>query len=166
MALISESMARHFFGSGDPIGGTFVLGADTGRTVIVGVVEDARHERLRSDIPSRMVYLPLAQISRGPDGASVPSSVTIALRTSQDPAAAASSLRDAVRSISKDAMVRPLNDEARPTSDQRSVEETHTARRVVVSSYRRVVVRPKVAGEPSRWNTLRALRVLRWADLA
>jgi predicted permease len=106
VALISESMARHFFGTGDPIGGTFVLGADTGQTVIVGVVEDARHERLRSDVPSRMVYLPLAQISRGPDGVSnVPSSVTIALRTSQGPAAAASSLRDAVRSISKDAMV-------------------------------------------------------------
>jgi ABC-type lipoprotein release transport system permease subunit len=83
-----------------------VLGADTDKTVIVGVVEDARHERLRSDVPSRMVYLPLAQIGRGPDGArSVPTGLTIALRTDQDPAAAASTLRAAVRAVSRDAMV-------------------------------------------------------------
>jgi macrolide transport system ATP-binding/permease protein len=106
VALISESMARHFFATADPIGRTFVLGADTEQTVIVGVVEDARHERLRSDTPSRMVYQPLAQITAGSGGASnVPTDLTISLRTDADPAAAASALRAAVRSVSKDAMV-------------------------------------------------------------
>jgi predicted permease len=106
VALISQSMARHFFGTADPIGGTFVLGADTEKTVIVGVVEDARHERLRSDTPSRMVYQPLAQIAAGSGGASnVPTDLTISLRTSEDPAVVASNIRNTVRSISKDAVV-------------------------------------------------------------
>jgi ABC-type antimicrobial peptide transport system permease subunit len=53
-----------------------------------------------------MVYQPLAQIAAGLGGASnVPTDLTISLRTDEDPAAAASALRAAVRSVSKDAMV-------------------------------------------------------------
>ena len=106
VAVISETMARHFFGTGDPIGLTFVLGSDKHKTFIVGVVEDARHERLRSDIPSRMVYLPVAQISAGPDGtADVPNRLTLSVRTSEDRTALAPDIQSEVQALSKDAMV-------------------------------------------------------------
>ena len=106
VAVISEAMARHFFGNGDPIGRTFVLGPNTEATFIVGVVEDARHEALRSDTPSRMVYLPLSQSTAAPGRSSdVPNRLTISLRTSEDPAAAASTIRSEARTASKDAMV-------------------------------------------------------------
>jgi predicted lysophospholipase L1 biosynthesis ABC-type transport system permease subunit len=100
-------MAQHFFGSGGAIGRTFVLSPNREPTSIVGVVEDARHERLRSEIFPRMVYLPLSQLDAGVDGASnVPSSLTLSLRTSEAPSAAAAGIRSAVRSVSADAMVR------------------------------------------------------------
>ena len=106
VAVISETMARHFFGTGDPIGLTFVLGSDKHKTFIVGVVEDARHERLRSDIPSRMVYLPVAQIGAGPDGtADVPNRLTLSVRTSEDRTALAPDIQSEVQALSKDAMV-------------------------------------------------------------
>ncbi len=108
VAVVSESMAQHFFGNDDPIGRTFVLSPNKDAIAIVGVVADARHERLRSDTPTRMVYLPLAQISIGVDGAAdVPHRLAVSIRTSTsaDPSAAASMLRNAARSISTTAMV-------------------------------------------------------------
>lgn len=106
VAVISDAMARHFFGNGDPIGRTFVLGPDTHKTFIVGVVEDARHERLRSDTPSRMVYLPVAQITAGLDGTiNAPNRLALSLRTTEEPAALAADLHREVRAINKDAML-------------------------------------------------------------
>jgi predicted permease len=106
VAVISDSMARHFFGSDDPIGRRFVLGPNTETTTVVGVVEDARHERLRSETPSRMVYMPLSQINAGLDGSTnVPNRLTVSLRTTDDPATIASSIRSEAKSVSKDAVV-------------------------------------------------------------
>ena len=45
VAVVSESMARFYFGDADPLGRTFMQGSDDPIT-IVGVVADVRHERL------------------------------------------------------------------------------------------------------------------------
>jgi predicted permease len=59
VAIVSESMARHFFGTTDVIGQRFGTGA-TPDLEIVGVVRDARVNALR-EAPPRVVYFPLAQ---------------------------------------------------------------------------------------------------------
>src|SRR5690349_17849363 len=55
VAVVSESMAHHFFGNSDPIGRTFTFGPHAESTSIIGVVADVRQERLRADTPTRMV---------------------------------------------------------------------------------------------------------------
>jgi predicted permease len=86
VVIVSESMARHFFGMADPMGRAFKL---AGREVtIVGVVADVRTE-LRA-APTPMTYLPLAQ--RPPFFPMI----TAALRTSAAPAALAADVRRAM----------------------------------------------------------------------
>jgi predicted permease len=101
VAIVSESMARFYFGSSDPIGRTFVLGSDPDSTRIVGIVEDVRHEQLRDDAAPKMVYTPLAQ-STSPAGGGV---VTMAVRTSGEPGALAATVRSEVRRVNANAMV-------------------------------------------------------------
>jgi len=106
VAVISRAMARHFFGDGDPIGRTFVLAPSDRPTTIVGVVEDARHENLRTDSPARMVYLPLTQSGvRANGNFLIQNSLAVALRTTAAPASVAASLRRELRTITADAMV-------------------------------------------------------------
>jgi hypothetical protein len=60
VGVLSEAMARHYFGDSDPIGRTFYFGRAPGEPItIVGVVRDARQE-LRTAAPL-MVYTPLSQ---------------------------------------------------------------------------------------------------------
>ena len=107
VAVVSNAMAQHFFAGTDPIGQTFVLAPNKHTTTIVGVVQDARHENLRTESPSRMVYLPLSQMSEGQYGTvTVPNQLALAVRTGDDASAVASTLRAELRSISDDAMVR------------------------------------------------------------
>ena len=106
VAVVDRAVAQHFFGDADPLGRTFTLGPKAPQTTIVGVVEDARHEALRSERSPRMVYLPMSQMSTGLDEtAIVPSQIAIALRTKDDPAALASSLRSELRAIDTASMV-------------------------------------------------------------
>jgi predicted permease len=111
VALVSAGMARFFFGESDPIGQSFLLGGGRLRDTwtIVGVVEDVHQERLRDTSPTRMVYTPLAQGSRGLDPRSdTLSHLTVELRTAGDAdrlTALAASVRDDVRAASKDAVV-------------------------------------------------------------
>ncbi len=105
-ALVSESMARFYFGESNPLGRTFQLGGDKERSTIVGVVEDVRHERLRVDVPPKMVYTPFAESSTLLDGNSaIPSSVTIALGTRQDPASLGLTVGNEIRGLRRDALV-------------------------------------------------------------
>ena len=106
VAVISQAMARHFFADGDPIGRTFVLAPSSRPTTIVGVVEDARHENLRTDNPARMVYLPMSQSGVRANGNFIlPNSLAVALRTRIDPTSVAASLRSELRAITENAMV-------------------------------------------------------------
>jgi predicted permease len=101
VAVVSQSMARFYFGGTDPIGRTFTLGDDNAATTVVGVVEDVRHERLRDQAPPKMVYTPLAQTS----AATVPGTVTVAVRTSEHPAALAAAVRGEAGRVNPSAMV-------------------------------------------------------------
>jgi predicted permease len=61
VAVINESMARYYFGAGNPLGHHIGWGRDEGTPVeIVGVVKDSRTVTLR-DEPKRFVYTPYAQ---------------------------------------------------------------------------------------------------------
>jgi putative ABC transport system permease protein len=100
VAIISESVAKTFFGEFDPIGQRIAFGSrpDPARTLtVVGVVRDAR-QALR-ETPPKMVYQPLDQ-SREP-----PEALTAAVRTTGDPAALASLVRQEVRTLSADVAV-------------------------------------------------------------
>lgn len=77
VAVISENIARHYFGDIDPIGRSFTFGREQGEEVtIVGVARDAR-QQLRST-PAPMVYVPLSQRTEPP------SQMLAAVRTTGD----------------------------------------------------------------------------------
>jgi predicted permease len=106
VAVVSDGMARFYFGDADPIGRRIVRGKNT--LTIVGVVEDVRHERLTVEQPPRMVYTALAQTPALLDFEGeivVPARVTVAVRTAADPIAVAGAVRDQVRAIERSAMV-------------------------------------------------------------
>ena len=106
VAVVSESMAKFYFGDSDPIGRDFQLGSEKTRSTIVGVVKDSRHERLRKETPPQMVYRPFVESSTLLDGSSaVPSELTIALRTQFDPAALVPTVRSEIRAVRNDALV-------------------------------------------------------------
>jgi predicted permease len=59
VCVVNESMARHFFGTGDPIGHHLGYGNPTDVEVI-GLMHDARVDGPKSDVPW-MVFYPIAQ---------------------------------------------------------------------------------------------------------
>jgi putative ABC transport system permease protein len=75
VAVISESLARKFWGDSDPIGKRIRRGEDPWRT-IVGVVADVRQEGLATG-PTAEVYLPNAQFAMP--------NLKLVVRTSADP---------------------------------------------------------------------------------
>jgi predicted permease len=79
VAVISESVARHFFGAENPIGRRFTPYTDSPPQIeIIGVVRDAKYKSLRE--PSGpMFYMPYAQF--GPASGSM----TLVVRTAGDP---------------------------------------------------------------------------------
>jgi predicted permease len=94
VAMINRAAAHHFFGEDDPIGRRVHFFQDDSHPMtIVGVVGDATQRSMREEAPMT-VYTPLAQL-RTPE-----SSLTVALRTAQDPSALGASIRAEVRSLS------------------------------------------------------------------
>lgn len=89
VAVISESMARHYWGNTDPVG-HHVSTPDGKNTVdIVGVVADVRQYGLDKRVEDTL-YVPLAQ---SPGGGS------LVLRTLGDPLNSVNEVRNAIRSI-------------------------------------------------------------------
>jgi hypothetical protein len=106
VAVVSEALARTYFADADPIGRAFTFGGEKVGITIVGVVEDARHEALRTEAPPRMVYTPLAQPASGLDGViRVPQQVTVAMRTRREPTLLFPTIQQEIRALNKDAMV-------------------------------------------------------------
>jgi predicted permease len=67
VAIINETMARHYFGSADPLGKRFAWWHTAPKDIeIIGVVRDAKYDNLRQDSP-RLVYLPALQQDAGPN---------------------------------------------------------------------------------------------------
>jgi putative ABC transport system permease protein len=92
VAIVSSSVARHFWAGDDPIGKRLAGGG--GREVtVVGVVPDTRYRELQTARPS--VYYPLRQ---SPFGSIVPT--TLLIRTSDAPANLVPALRRAVAEAS------------------------------------------------------------------
>jgi predicted permease len=101
VAVISESLAKRYFGDGDPLGRRFGVGrGDPGEIQVVGVVRDGHHASLREEAPL-MAYLPYAQAADDTGG------VTFYVKATGNPAALAEVLRAAVRRV--DAAL-PVND--------------------------------------------------------
>lgn len=64
VAVVNQTLARHFFPKGDAIGRQVTLEIDSapGPWQIVGIAQDSRSSNPRDTGPIRMVYVPLAQI--------------------------------------------------------------------------------------------------------
>jgi predicted permease len=92
VAVISESMARHYFPDGNAIGRKFAFAHPDAKPdiEIVGVTKDSRYVDLREKA-ARFVYLPLAQAE--------PDSLTLYVRSSADPLSRVPMVRDALRSL-------------------------------------------------------------------
>ena len=97
VAIVNETMARHFFGDVNPIGRVFVEGD---KYEIVGVVRDSRINGLR-DTPPRMAFYPFSQ---HPD--TLMRSVYV--RTRSDVRQAAEGLRAAIREADRGLAVREV----------------------------------------------------------
>jgi predicted permease len=93
VAVVNQTFARTFFGSENPIGRQFGLGAASSSNAfieIVGVARDAKYSTLRDAIPAT-AYVPAAQRQWG--------TMNFAVRTVADSRAVFSSLLDAMREI-------------------------------------------------------------------
>ena len=101
VAVVNETIARKFFPNGNAVGHTVKIDIDTveGPWQIVGVARDTKAGNPREN-PTRMIYLPLAQIA-GKHGEGIQDSFadTIALRTAGDPTSTIGELRSAIQSI-------------------------------------------------------------------
>jgi putative ABC transport system permease protein len=90
VAIINRSMARFYFGDGNPIGKYVTFDGETAPYQIVGVSGDAKYYEIR-EAPPRTIYLNTFQFPR-------PGSA-FALRTSIDPEAVVAAARRTVREL-------------------------------------------------------------------
>jgi predicted permease len=101
VAVVNETMATFWAGDKDPLGMTLSFrGNPDLKLTIVGVVQDTHQMNLR-DAPLRTVYSPLTQ----PES-STPSNVTVEVRTAMTPATLGPAIRDVVREVSRDVVLR------------------------------------------------------------
>jgi predicted permease len=97
VAIVNQSMARHYFGDASPLGRLLILEREDRPFEIVGVVGDAKYLDLHERAP-RTVYLN-AFSEKGLN------SHRFAIRAAGDPAAIAGDLRGTVRAVLKDVPV-------------------------------------------------------------
>jgi predicted permease len=99
VAVITEELARQAFGGGDPIGKRLRRGRqqDTGLPwmSVVGVVRDAKEDRLNFRIARPVLYVPLAQRVNAPAAYKV----NLVVRAEPDASGFASAVRDAIRDV-------------------------------------------------------------------
>ncbi|HEX6051094.1 MAG TPA: ABC transporter permease [Gemmatimonadaceae bacterium] len=104
VAIVSESMARHFFGTERAVGARF--GYDSVANIeVVGVVRDARVNALK-EAPPRIAFYPLAQARQA-------FATSVEVRVATAPEAAIPALRAAIRQVDPTLPVRevtPLSD--------------------------------------------------------
>jgi len=98
VAVINQTMSRRLWPNGDPVGQRFKMGANpqTPWTTVIGVVGDLRHAGLEVE-PAAEFYIWYLQ---GP-----PVAPFLVLRTHDDPAALAETVRSELKSLEKDMAV-------------------------------------------------------------
>lgn len=89
--VISETMARGFWPSTDPVGQWITLGADARRVQIIGVAADTTH-RAVTERPEPYVYLPFEQRDYG-------NPLAVVLRTGTDPDPLLRTVSDRIRAM-------------------------------------------------------------------
>ena len=99
VGVLSEGMARYFFGEADPLGRTFSFGSrDIGPPItIVGIARDVRLQLRES--PPFMAYTPLAQRDEAARA------LVAAIKTSGPTTGVASTVRDELRALTRDLAV-------------------------------------------------------------
>lgn len=99
VAVVSESLARHFFPAGNALGHSFTVEDDdaTGPWQIVGIARDTHFGNPRDTKLGYMIYLPLAQLT-GPNNNEA-FAHTIEIRTAGNPAKTIADLRHAIAEI-------------------------------------------------------------------
>ncbi len=108
IAVINESMARRYFGGGTAIGRSFRWTGKGGWDVeVVGVVKDAKYDRLR-DEPPATIYVPWTQMSWG-----AATQLDFEVRTAGDANAAMAAIRRLIRDT----------DRMLPVMNMRSIEQ-------------------------------------------
>ena len=106
VVLISASMAKRFWPHEDPIGKHLTLSFfPAAAREIVGVVADTKVDALDESRDTSTLYFPLAQISASNDGAWRSFGMSLAVRTTLNPATAVSAITNAVHQIDRDAPV-------------------------------------------------------------
>jgi len=100
VVLISESVARRFWPNEDPIGKhvTLTFSGKAAREV-VGVVGDVKEDSLGQTRPVEALYWPLSQMTAQPGETWRAFGMSLAVRTSADPASAASAVTAAVHRV-------------------------------------------------------------------
>jgi predicted permease len=101
VAVISETLAKSYFGGADPVGRPAWIARDTTGTplLIVGVVHDSKQRDLR-EAPLRLLYLPATQ--------STAWEMNLIVRTAGNPTVLAADLRRALSGVSPDVAVREI----------------------------------------------------------
>jgi predicted permease len=107
--VINETMAKHYFGARDPLGGTVTL--DSVVYTIVGVVRDFQSSNLR-DKPLRQMYIPFGDPTEGSAGRA-----KLSVHVHGDPSRFIGPIRRAVEEVDATlpAFVDPVNDLVRGT---------------------------------------------------
>jgi putative ABC transport system permease protein len=88
VVVINQAMANAYWRGEEPVGRRLRFGGQDWKTII-GVVGDVRHEGLETELKPEM-YVPFAQAPN------IEATPTVVVRTTTEPAAMASALRDAV----------------------------------------------------------------------
>jgi putative ABC transport system permease protein len=99
VAVVNESMARHFWSGADPVGARLRFFGENAPVEIVGVVRDITYTS-PGDAPRLMVYLCLRQYYSP--------AVTLWVRTAGEPEAMLSALRREVQSLDRDVLLSDL----------------------------------------------------------
>ncbi|HKV23228.1 MAG TPA: ABC transporter permease [Candidatus Acidoferrum sp.] len=98
VAIVNESVARHFFAGANPVGKFFRVHAEPGKTAkpiqIVGLVKDAKYDSLREE-NSVTTYFPITQITEHAQ------EQTFELRTAIPPSGLTGAVQDAVAGVNK-----------------------------------------------------------------
>jgi len=102
VVLISESLARRFWPNEDPIGKHLTLTFFPGVREIIGIVSDAKLDRLDDSRPADAIYMAVNQLTPNVKAPWRSYDLSLAVRTKNDPHLLASAATDAIHQVGPD----------------------------------------------------------------